>query len=180
MALLVMLWDANTMKKNFIKRGNTLIEVLIAVAIVGVVLTGVALSLTVSAQNSSESEYRQVATRLAQEVIEVFRQKKSTEPWATFFANPSNTSHCIPADFNTSSGFVTQASLSALEVTCQLYPRVTTNPPMTYYRAVTKSVPASCSGASNCILITVDVAWNAGIADKERSVTVKQIFYRTE
>jgi prepilin-type N-terminal cleavage/methylation domain-containing protein len=170
------------MKKVTAQRGNSLIEVLIAVTIVGIVLTGVALSLTVSAQNSSEAEYRQVATRLAQEVVEVFRQKKSTEPWTTFYNTPGNATYCIPADFNTSSTFSTNTDLVGIQNDCAnpTFQRISNNPPMTYYRAVTKSIPTTpvdCSG--KCILLTVDVVWNAG-TDKERSVKTNQLFYRTE
>ena len=50
------------------QRGNTLIELLIATFIVGMVLTGVAISLTYSIQREAISRYREGATSMAQEI----------------------------------------------------------------------------------------------------------------
>lgn len=59
------------------QRGSTIIELLIAVMVVGLIVTAVANAVTYSIKNTGESRYRQVATTLGQQVIEHFRGKKN-------------------------------------------------------------------------------------------------------
>lgn len=65
--------------KNNLKlqRGSTIIELLIAVMVVGLIITAVANAVTYSIKNTGESRYRQVATTLGQEVIEHFHTQKN-------------------------------------------------------------------------------------------------------
>lgn len=163
-----------TMKKRLSTRGNTIIEVLIAVVIVGLVLTTVASNFSSSVANSSEAEYRQVATRLAQDIIETLRKDKATQPWVTFAATPANGTYCVPTNFTAYTSLTTGANLSTMNVSCAAHVKTTTNPPMSYYRAVTKAT------SGNLVKYTIYVYWNSGIAGKERSVSVEQVFYRTE
>lgn len=160
------------MKKILSKRGNTIIEALIAVVIVSVVLTAVAYGMTFSISNSSEAEYRQIATRYAQDVMEVFRKDKLTTPWATFAAVPANGIRCVPSTFvantNITGGTITLANIGSCQVLNS------TNPPMMFYRAVEKTSTA------NSVTIISHVYWNVGISGKERSVTIEQTFYRAE
>jgi prepilin-type N-terminal cleavage/methylation domain-containing protein len=65
--------------------GQSLIEVLIAVAIVGVILTTIAGGMTYSIKNTAESRYRSLATTLAQDAVEVFRRERSLLGWESFY-----------------------------------------------------------------------------------------------
>jgi len=58
-------------------RGSTLIELIIAVMVVGLILTAVANAVTHSVKNDGEARYKQVATTLGQEVIENIRSEKN-------------------------------------------------------------------------------------------------------
>lgn len=69
-------------KKN--TTGFTLVEVLVAVVIVGLVLTAIAAAISFSVKNSSQADYRQVATRYAQDAIDIIRQKRATDGWSAF------------------------------------------------------------------------------------------------
>lgn len=79
------------MKKQ---RGNTLIELLVATVIVGVMLTGIAISLTYSIQREAVNRYREGATSLAEEISEYILLKRAQESWSTFFAGLSNGDYC--------------------------------------------------------------------------------------
>jgi len=73
-------------KKRALKKqaGQTIVEILVATAVVALVLTAVASGLTYSIKSASESKYRSVATSKAQEAVEVFRYQRSTLGWETF------------------------------------------------------------------------------------------------
>jgi len=58
-------------------RGSTLIELIIAVMVVGLILTAVANAVTHSIKNEGEARYKQVASALGQEVIENIRSEKN-------------------------------------------------------------------------------------------------------
>lgn len=160
------------MKKTLGSRGSTIIEALIAIVVVALVLTAVTYSMTFSISNSAEAEYRQIATRYGQDVMEVFRKDKLTTPWATFAATPGNGIRCVPATFiantNITGGTVTLANIG----TCPALN--STNPPMTFRRAVEKT------STGNSVTIITHVYWNVGIAGRERSVMIEQTFYRAE
>lgn len=72
------------------QRGNTLIELLLATVIVGVVLTGVAISLTYSIQREALNRYREGATGLAQEVSEYLLLLRAQNNWQAFYAGVQN------------------------------------------------------------------------------------------
>ncbi len=77
------------------QRGNTLIELLLATVIVGVVLTGVAISLTYSIQREALNRYREGATGLAQEVSEYLLLLRAQNNWQAFYASvQNNTDYC--------------------------------------------------------------------------------------
>lgn len=77
------------------QRGNTLIELLLATVIVGVVLTGVAISLTYSIQREALNRYREGATGLAQEVSEYLLLLRAQNNWQAFYAGvQDNTDYC--------------------------------------------------------------------------------------
>ena len=76
------------------QRGNTLIELLLATVIVGVMLTGVAISLTYSIQREALSRYREGATDLAAEISEYFLLRRAQQNWRGFYDNLSNSSYC--------------------------------------------------------------------------------------
>jgi type IV pilus modification protein PilV len=66
--------------------GSTLIEVLVAILIVGLVITGVMLSITYSVKNSAEARYREVASQLAQDGMEVVKLRREVDEWSEFAA----------------------------------------------------------------------------------------------
>ncbi|PIR61770.1 MAG: hypothetical protein COU66_02035 [Candidatus Pacebacteria bacterium CG10_big_fil_rev_8_21_14_0_10_44_11] len=72
------------LRKSKLLTGSTLIEVLIAIVVVGLVVTGVMLSISYSVRNSAESRYREVASQLAQDGMEVVILERQSEAWSKF------------------------------------------------------------------------------------------------
>lgn len=60
-------------------KGSTIIELLIATMVVGLIVTAVANVVTYSIKNTGESRFRQTATILGQQVIEHFWGRKNAE-----------------------------------------------------------------------------------------------------
>ncbi len=81
--------------------GQTIVEILMATAVVAVVLTAVAGALTFTVKNSAESKYKAVATQKAQEAVEIFRRERAVLGWETFTETLQNGEYCfneLPAD----------------------------------------------------------------------------------
>ncbi len=85
------------LKKCQKQRGSTLIELLIATMVVGTVITAVAAGVTRSVKNNSEAQYREIATVLAQQGVEMFRSERNNLGWVTFHNDIVAGTYCIPA-----------------------------------------------------------------------------------
>lgn len=77
----------NKKKKN---SGSSLIEVLVAIVVVGLVVTGAMLSISYSIKNSSEARYREVASQLAQDGMEVVKLRREVDQWSVFYGVANN------------------------------------------------------------------------------------------
>ncbi len=132
-------------------KGSTVIEVLIATTIVAFALTGLASLMTANVKNSAEADYRQAAAGIAQDKMELIRQRKTTVPWngtGNFLLSPYTGTGC---------------NASTVQYN------------MTFYVACT---PASGSGDE--LAVTVKVCWpgTASACTAEAlSTTVIQHFY---
>ena len=103
------------MIKNFLQKtiavfkqqtGSTLIELIIAVMVVGLVITAVANTATHSVKNSGEARYKQVATALGQEAIEFIRGEKNRLGLINLKNNLITADYCfssIPSDLENTS-----------------------------------------------------------------------------
>lgn len=86
-----------------LQHGSTLIEVLVAIVIVGLVVTGVMLSITYSIKNSTEARYREVASQLAQDGMEIIKLRREVDQWSVFFSRASSPTpwfYCLPKTTN--------------------------------------------------------------------------------
>lgn len=148
-------------KMGFFSSGQSIIEVLIATLIVGTVLTAIASGLTLSLRNASETKYRELATNLAQEGLEVFRRERNNIGWTGFSEILDSNTFCLndlpanTADFQ---------ALPAGECDGGTAIAGTTFTRTAY--VVVQTV--------DTIQITIDVAWTE--AQNEKNVTVVQEF----
>lgn len=145
--------------------GQTIIEVLIAVAVVGVVLTAVASALTQSVKNTVESKYKSVATNRAQEVLEIFRRERFNLGWESFQVALSDGAYCYNSLPTTSQEFVDSATGTCVDG--EIVSGVSMK------REVTITSPTSVE-----LQVEVAVSWTDG--DIERDVTINQTFRRWE
>lgn len=133
------------------KRGSSLIEVLIATVVVGVVVTAIAYAMSHSVRNTAQSRYREVGTKLAQDVQETFRKERNRLGWYQFVAALSGTSvYCfssIPSEFS-------EEQLAAVAGACGTG-QATTAGELTvqFYREVTVTI------MGNTAKIVVEVSW---------------------
>jgi len=74
------------MLRRFLKnsKGSTLIELLIATMVVGLMLTAIAISLTYSIQREAMSRYKDAATSLAIEITEYLMVRRAQLGWNGF------------------------------------------------------------------------------------------------
>ena len=92
-----------SMLRRFFKnsKGSTLIELLIATMVVGLMLTAIAISLTYSIQREAMSRYKDAATSLAIEITEFLMVRRAQLGWNGFtdssIGYPSGTYCFTPA-----------------------------------------------------------------------------------
>ena len=138
--------------------GSSLIELLIAIMVVGVVVTGVAYALTQSVKNTAESRYRELATAMAQDSIDLFRREREAQGWRAFTSLFTSFPTTIDAAVLTNRsgqcgpGNTFQASRTTFQREIEVY----TDAP------------------SETLTINVIMTWNVG-SDDERSITITQI-----
>lgn len=81
--------------KNKKQKGSSMIEILIATGVVGLVMTAVASGLVLSVKNSAISKYKVLSATRAQEAMEVFRREKVLLGWAQFYESLSANTYCV-------------------------------------------------------------------------------------
>jgi prepilin-type N-terminal cleavage/methylation domain-containing protein len=89
------------------QRGSTIIELLISLAIVGLIVTAVAVAGTYSIKNTGEARFKQAATSLAQEVIEKSRIEKNRLGFISFGLAVGTDTYCfdeVPEFFDPDAG----------------------------------------------------------------------------
>lgn len=80
------------MKQHHVfERGQTLLEIVVALGVIAVVLTGLVTAVTASLRYSQVSKYRSQGVKFAQEGIELARKLRDTSPWAEFSVFSSGT-----------------------------------------------------------------------------------------
>jgi len=86
---------------SYHQAGQSIIEVLIATLVVGLVLTAIASSLTFSIKNTAQTKQRELASNYAQEGLEVFRRERNLQGWTSFTEALNTNTFCLnelPAD----------------------------------------------------------------------------------
>lgn len=65
--------------------GFGIVEILVAVAVIGIILTAVAAGLAMSLKTTAELKFRGTGLAKGQQVIEVFRRERAIAGWTAFF-----------------------------------------------------------------------------------------------
>lgn len=141
-------------------RGASLIEIIVATAIVGTVLTAIAASMSMSLRNSSRGQAKVLASDLAQEVLELYRRERKSQGWGNFLTDLSAGTYCFDTLPTTTSEFST---LSAGECGATEYVLGT--------RFIREAV---VTPGADSVLVIVLVEWQDG--DETQSISVQQTY----
>jgi type II secretory pathway pseudopilin PulG len=155
-------------KKSKNHAGSSLIEIVIAIGVVGLVLTGIIASLTFSVKSTSESKYRSLATAKAQEVIELFRRERGRLGWNEFNSIVSHDSYC----FDEIPGI--DVNISTKQGTCgEVYNLVVPGAGIALKRE------AEITRSTDSMVVKVSVYWprfDQGSENIDRKVVIQQEF----
>lgn len=75
--------------------GQSIIEVLIATLVVGMVMVGLAAIMTMSVKNNAEGKFRNVATFQGQQAMEIFRRERVRRGWDGFTTEALGGQYCF-------------------------------------------------------------------------------------
>lgn len=79
------------------QHGQTLIEIIIATTVVGIVMTSVVAVITVSVRNAARAKAKALGTKYTQEGIEYFRAQRNLMGWESFYGylNTRDPRYCL-------------------------------------------------------------------------------------
>ncbi|MEX0896398.1 MAG: hypothetical protein WDZ94_05725 [Patescibacteria group bacterium] len=154
--------------------GSTIIEILVAIAVVGVVLTALTYSLSFSVKNSAQAEYRQIASRYAQNSIEMLRAERADRGWSDFkdAFPPDNTNdyYCLRSADDLTDHELYGSTLDLTATTCNQ----THNQPKADFQRLFRTVEQSDEPGNEFIAVEVVVTWRDGA--EVRSTSIEQVF----
>lgn len=156
------------MKKiiNKFNTGSSLIELIISVMVVGLVVTAVAAASSYSIKNTGEARYKQVATTLGQEVIELMRSEKHRLGYINFDNAFSSSDYCFISPVITDFGD-DNATLNSISGDCDVNETIV-------IAGGTFTRQAAVTHPSEITRVVVTVSWDDG--DDTRSVELIQEF----
>jgi len=100
----------NVKKTALAEGGSTLIEVLIATLVVGLILTAVASVMTISVKNTAQLRYQASATSRSQTALESFRRERDFLGWEAFAQKLQTGTYCVNIPPLTSAQFISLPS----------------------------------------------------------------------
>lgn len=155
------------MSKNQLQTGSSIIEVLIATVVVGMVMTAVAALMTVSIKNTALLRYRAAATAQAQSGLEVFRRERNLLGWESFFEALSTGDYCLNTLPTTSIEFETMPEDDCNGATTQLLGNA-------FVREATVTKTDAVSDNDDEVKVELILSWVDGV--RPQSVKLTQIF----
>lgn len=148
------------LRKYHSQLGSTLVEVILVTAVVATVLTALAASVSMSAQNTNRNQTTTMATSLAQEMLEVFHRERYALGWESFRTALGSGTYCLndlPADSASFSNTANQECAGTEFITDTNYQR-----------------EAVVTISSDQVRVVSVVSWMDG--HDEKQIEVEQIF----
>lgn len=140
--------------------GASLIEVLIATLVVGLVLTSIAFLMSMNVKSSQDAELRTQATVVSQQGVDLVRNFRISNTWSTFRTNAISGSSCSATVDFAGTRFTRDCALSTPASVCP--------------SGGAGSLPSTTCTTNNCRLL-VRVRWTSGSATND--VCTVQDFY---
>lgn len=154
------------------KKGSSIIEVLIALVLVGTVLTAVAATLMRSISSSSSARYREIATSMGQDMIEIFHYERSSRPWINatngfYTVVGANKSYCA--------NNITDSSIAELVAgACSTAGTHDVELSGVDFRRNIRATQTTIGG-NEAVEVTATISWDAGNTGRQE-VELKQVF----
>lgn len=151
-----------------ILKGSSTVEVLVGAVLIATVVTALLSLMTANLKNSSEAVYREVATRVAQDGIELMRGQIALTSWNDFKVAhplpppPPSPAPAPPADVGTLTEF------SGHNCTATVTPMGT---------SFVRSCTADCYTDAATCTITSKVTWNPWNAATPKTLILQQKIY---
>jgi len=153
-------------KTGVSSEGSSLIEILIATVVVGLVVTAIAVGMSHSVRNTAQSRYREVATKLAQDAQESFRRERNRLGWSQFVAVFDNPVYC----FDQIPDVFMEETLANVAGACGTGQTVSVNESnVAFYREVRVVI----NDADGTAEVTVDMSWEDD--NLEQSLSTEQV-----
>jgi len=154
------------MKKELLYSGQSLLEVIFALVLVGLVVIAIVGLSTISIRNNIYSRNKTLAKRYAQEAIEWVRKKRDVGPWAYFYSfsgDGSASTYCLSglnSEFGNSWTLGPSGSCASDEFISGT----------TFIRELklTKKV-----GQDDTVIAEVVITWNDGQGDHKSQITTE-------
>ncbi len=156
---------ATLKRQTWWSSGSTLIEILFATAVLGLVMTSIVSVITLSVKNTAESKERSLSTKYSQDGMEFFRQQREALGWETFVGSfPQSgavATYCLAS---------IPANLSGLQAhECDDTEFVDSKD--IFLREADVSV--SQNGSRQEVNVTITVTWEGGNSPKKTTVVQK-------
>lgn len=148
--------------------GQSIVEVLVATAVVGVVITAIASGLTLSVKNTAEAKYKTLATTMAQQALEVYRRERVVQGWESFRdALGAGGTYCLNTLPTNSTAFVNLATGACTQDVVIAG---------TGFRRSAEVVPSNLDAdpEPEQLQVTITMSWRDGA--RQRSVNIEQAF----
>ncbi|MBW7955914.1 hypothetical protein H3C66_04235 [Patescibacteria group bacterium] len=149
--------------------GQTIVEVIIATGVVGLVMTAVVAVVTVSVRNASRAKAKALGTKYTQEGIEYFRAQKNLMGWESFVGaiqeGGSTPTYCLATLPYTQNGGLENLPNRP----CQASEFVDSND--LYQRSA--NVTLGVLGGQDAVTVTVTTTWEDGDRMTESTATVE-------
>lgn len=136
------------------QRGATIIEILIATGVVGLVMTSAVATITVSLNATSIAKNKLTATKYNQEGVEYFRTQRNILGWETFVSLLNSPTYCLATLPAIDQGGI--ANLPARSCNASEF----VDPQNVFQRNA--QITQSSSGGENIVTISVAVTWSEG------------------
>lgn len=171
------------MKKNQSLAALSLIEILIAVALISIIISGLALMMLHSNRNIQETRLRSAINDQAQSCLDNFRNLRDGNPW-TFFCQRLNAkrtgSFTLGSAYNATTGFVPEITFQDATNTLILCPKLDeygVQYHLKFSGGSNFNIGTPCNDQRAKVTLTVRYQDHRGT---EKDLAVEQIFQKTE
>jgi len=133
-----------------VQKGQTLFEMVIALAVVVLVITGIVKAVTTAIKNSTFARNKSEATRYSQEALEWVKTERDKRSWSDFTSKVLSSKACIPSLSWPTQPSPCDAGLDSNKIQNTIFFRNVT---------IQDTNNASCDSGDTACNVTMEVFW---------------------